>query len=120
MKLHITNDDVSASDAMDVVKMTGQEFNAIQSHPYIRSGSFDTAVIDTDAGVRLDYVRELVKHMTVIPKIKGDRVQLSVNLLSTLYQDKAADLKVFSVRDVDKFNELVQSLATEYHWKDFY
>lgn len=119
MKLYVTNDE-SQSDSLDMVKLSGAEFNAIQSHPYIRSGLFDTVVIDTNAGARLDYVRNLVKYMTVVPRMCGDKITLSVNLLSTLYPDKASDLRVFSVRDESKFNELIDELAKEYHWFDFY
>lgn len=118
MRLYIT-DQQDVDISFDTVVMSGTEINDIKCHPYIVSSGFDSIIIDTDAKISLAYVPYLLKISKVIPKIHGELTLQSVGILSALYKERAAELRVLFVRDKDTFYKVVEELRTQFQWDTF-
>lgn len=119
MRLLLT-DDVTREVSFDAVTMTSTEFNTVSSHPYIVSHRFDTVVVDLNLKVSLKYLRLLIGITRVIPRVVGELTADSVGILSEIYPDKAAELRVLFMRDKDSFDKLINDLAEQFHWDEFY
>lgn len=119
MRLFITNNqDMDVS--FDVVIMTPAEFNAISNHPYIVSSQFDSIVIDADEDINLEYLKATITKNIVVPRITGDITSKVVNLLATIYMDRAAELQYAFMMNADRLNEIVEELKEQFEWEKFY
>lgn len=119
MKLHVTND-INADDTIDTVCINETQFNDIATHPYIASKNFDVIIIDTDLSLNLEYIKVMCGYVRVIPKIVEGNTQKQVLILSAIYPNLAAELRVLSIRDINKYNEVIHDLEAKNEWDLYY
>ena len=119
MRLIVT-DDSNMELGFDTVIMSSSEFNNICSHPYIASSHFDAVVVDLSCKIRLGYLSQVAGITLVVPKVTRELNGNSVSILSELYQERAAELRINFMRDKAKFFEIVTGMEEQYRWKDYY
>ena len=118
MKLYVTDNHVDDL-SLDTVVMPIEEFNTINSHPYIESCKFDAVVIDMVPNIKTEYLASLLNTTIVIPRIVSDIDSRTISLLATIYRDKAAELRYTFMKEPSKIAGIVDSIRETYIW-DFY
>lgn len=117
MKLIVTQD-TSLEESFDTVLMSPIEFNYLQAHPYIATAGFTEVQLDLSEKLEPAFVSHLAKKVSIKPIYKDFNMSPNAILvLSYLYPDKAAALRIYSMRDKNKLVELLQELAETYQWR---
>lgn len=119
MKLVVTTDK-SMEEDFDTVVMDPIEFNHLSVHPYIATAGFTEVQLDLSSKVDSAYVSELVRKIVVRPIYRDFNLSDDAILnLSYIYPDKAAALRIYSLKDKDKLVSLLSTLADTYDWRKY-
>lgn len=117
MKLIVTTNEYLL-ESLDTVIMSPIEFNYLQAHPYIATAGFTEVQIDLTERLEPMFISKLSTKVVIKPIYKDFNVSPNAILvLSYLYPDKAAALRMYSMRDKNKLAELLQELADKYQWR---
>lgn len=118
MRLLIT--DTRTEDVpFDVIPMTASEFNLKSTQPFIASSNFDAVVLDLNAKVDAKILTLLMSITRVVPRKTDDALQYNgVSSLCVLYPERAAELRVYFMRDKEKLVELVNELSETFEWEN--
>lgn len=117
MKLIVTSND-TLEESFDTVLMSPIEFNYLQAHPYIATAGFNEVQLDLSERIEPAYVSHLMKKVLIRPIYKDfNLTPNAVLVLSYLYPDKAAALRIYSMTDKNKLVELLNELAAKYQWR---
>lgn len=117
MRLIVTSNN-TLEESFDTVLMSPIEFNYLQTHPYIATAGFAEVQLDLSETLEPAFVSVLVKHVAIRPIYKDFNLSPNAILvLSYLYPDKAAALRMYSMRDKEKLVTLLQELSETYQWR---
>lgn len=117
MKLIVTSND-TLEESFDTVLMSPIEFNYLQAHPYIATAGFTEVQLDLTERIEPALVQHLMKKVYIRPIYKDfDLTPNAILVLSYLYPDKAAALRLYSMSNKEKLNEVLEQLATSYQWR---
>ena len=120
MKLYIS-DNPNIDITFDSVIMPSYEFNDVRCHPYIVGTGFDVAVVDIcNCKVKIPYIERLMTILPVIPIITDELNDDGISILSALYKDKAAALRMNYLNDDPDLDNVIKELSDKYKWKEFY
>lgn len=118
MRLYVTNTAIEPS--FDQVVLSVEEFCDISNHPYIASGSFDIMVIDLEDKIPSNLLKACIGKFKIIPKLTHPVTVDTVRLLAELYREKGAMLRQAWLRNKSSVQGIVDGIAEEFHWADFY
>ncbi len=118
MKLYVT--DRVMDVGLDCIAMPIEEFIDISSHPFIASSHFDTVVIDLDDRIPHGIIGNMLGITKVIPRIIDDMTVTKVRLLSEIYPELSAKLRVSFMRDKDGFVNVINDIKKQFEWESFY
>lgn len=114
----IVSNDSGVEDSLDTISMPASDFNQLATHPYIATAGFEYIYLDLRCNLNELYVQQLVKACCVIPMYKDFELSPNaINILSYIYREQAAALRFYSVKDKEKFKELLQKLCDAYKWR---
>lgn len=117
MKLIVTSNN-TLEESFDTVLMSPIEFNYLQAHPYIATAGFAEVQLDLTERLEPAFVSRLSKQVVIRPIYKDfDLTPNAILVLSYLYPDKAAALRMYSMRDKDKLVALLTELSETYQWR---
>lgn len=117
MKLIVTSNE-TLEESFDTVLMNPVEFNYLQAHPYIATAGFSEVQLDLTETLEPAFVSILVKHIAIRPIYKDfNLTPNAILVLSYLYPNKAAALRMYSMRDKEKLLTLLQELSVTYQWR---
>jgi hypothetical protein len=116
VKLIVTEE--SLLESLDTIIMSPIEFNYLQAHPYIATAGFTEVQIDLTQRLEPMFISKLATKVVIRPIYKDFNLSPNAILvLSYLYPDKAAALRMYSMRDKNKLVELLQELSEKYQWR---
>lgn len=117
MKLIVTSNE-ALEESFDTVLMSPIEFNYLQTHPYIATSGFTEVQLDLTETLEPAIISVMVKHVALRPIYKDfNLTPNAILVLSYLYPEKAAALRMYSMRDKEKLVTLLQELAETYQWR---
>lgn len=116
MILIITDRDVE--EDFDTQVMNTREFNQKSVHPFIITTAFDNIYFDLDCDVDYEILRALCTKKVITPIIYSKEFSSKyVSLLCIIYQEYSGALRYYYMKDIDKFNSLINELIEKYNWK---